>query len=289
MMEDMATETVAGGIAGAVGIVATQPLDTIRIRLQSSATGLGKTYSGVANCAADTLRSEGIRGLYKGVASPTLTVAAMNAVLFLGYESTCKIFRQRNAPGEELSLAQVAAAGSVAGFTTAFITGPTELVKCVAQTNLRSKGLIREEWWILRDMVRTHGVFGHHGPCRGLLTTMVRETPAFGLYFWLYENITRRLSRHDGRLVSLFAGGVAGATAWASIYPIDVVKTRWSTAAPGVYASIYHCVRSSVDAEGYRVLLKGFGATMIRAFPQNAVLFFTYEQVKAAIAGFSGG
>jgi hypothetical protein len=32
--------------------------------------------------ARTTMRKEGLRGLYKGVASPTLTVGAMNAVLF---------------------------------------------------------------------------------------------------------------------------------------------------------------------------------------------------------------
>lgn len=63
-MGEATVELVAGGIAGAAGIVATQPLDTIRIRLQSAADG---SYTGIRHCATSTMRQEGLRGLYKGV------------------------------------------------------------------------------------------------------------------------------------------------------------------------------------------------------------------------------
>lgn len=103
----------------------------------------------------------------------------MNAVLFYSYGAVVKNFEQSN-QGEQLALWQVAVSGFAAGLATSFITGPTELVKCLAQTNLKSEGRIREEWFIARDLVRQQGLFGRFGPARGLLTTIVRETPAFG-------------------------------------------------------------------------------------------------------------
>mmetsp|Transcript_104871 Transcript_104871/g.295409 ORF Transcript_104871/g.295409 Transcript_104871/m.295409 type:complete len:284 (+) Transcript_104871:119-970(+) len=275
-------EMLAGGVAGAAGVLSTQPLDTIRIRLQSSVSNLGMAtgYNGIVHCAVATFRNEGLRGLYKGVVSPTATVGAMNAVLFLSYECASDAARKQSGIGrnKDLPLRQVFACGAVAGFTTAFITAPTELVKCLAQTDLRSKGCASDELRIMRRLVQEHGWLGRRGLARGLLTTIARETPSLGLYFSVYELICRRCGR--ARLVQFYAGGFAGAVAWASIYPVDVVKTRWQTAAPGTYRSVGHCLKVGFAAEGYGMFCKGFGATMARAWPQNAIVFFTYEHVK---------
>ena len=65
-MNDASTEIISGGVAGAVGIVATQPMDTIRIRLQTSSAAQGKAYTGIIQCGLETLSTEGVRGLYKG-------------------------------------------------------------------------------------------------------------------------------------------------------------------------------------------------------------------------------
>eukprot|EP00928_Gymnodinium_smaydae_P003145 TRINITY_DN11124_c1_g1_i1.p1 TRINITY_DN11124_c1_g1~~TRINITY_DN11124_c1_g1_i1.p1 ORF type:complete len:309 (-),score=30.13 TRINITY_DN11124_c1_g1_i1:218-1075(-) len=280
-MSAVAVELVAGGTAGAVGILATQPMDTVRIRLQSAKEmQVAKQYAGIMDCFKATCQREGIRGLYKGVASPTVTVGAMNALLFFSYESASNVLRKRSRleDGQDLSISQVFAAGAASGFASAFITSPTELIKCIAQVDVKSEGKIREEWSILRNMIRRHGLWGAHGPCRGLLTTIVRETPSFGLYFASYEAATRAWGKSQA--VSFVAGGCAGALAWSVIYPIDVVKTRWQTAAPGRYNSFWHCIQSTVGQEGYKALFRGYGATMARAWPQNGVIFCTYELVK---------
>lgn len=277
-----AVELTAGGVAGAMGILLTQPMDTIRIRLQDPKL----SYRGIGGCALDTLRTEGLRGLFKGVGSPMLTVGIMNAILFFTYEGTVHALSSpdRNASP---SIATVMTAGALSGCVSAFVTAPTELVKCIAQINVHSKGTLGEEWHIFRKMVRQHGAFGAHGPLRGIGITVVRETPSFAMYFGLYETLSRRLDpkREGLASASLFAGGCAGMLAWACIYPIDVIKTRWTTAPVGKYHSIPDCFRRNLAAEGPRFMLRGFSATMLRAWPQNAVIFFTYENVKAMLTG----
>lgn len=82
--------------SGAAGVLAGYPLDTVKVRIQTSPPG---TYSGTFSCLADCVRcveikrhtsffqrlvcrQEGVRGLYRGMTSPLLGVAGINAVTF---------------------------------------------------------------------------------------------------------------------------------------------------------------------------------------------------------------
>ena len=83
--------------------------------------------------------------------------------------------------------------------------------------------------------------------------------------------------RHFSTL--LFAGGMAGVVAWWAVYPVDVVKTRLQ-AQPldkPQYKGVVDCFVKIVKADGPSVLFRGLGATLLRAFPLNAVTFAVYE------------
>ena len=68
----------AGGIANvAVG----QPLDTIKVKIQT----YPRLYSSALSCCVDTLKLEGIRGLYAGTGPALVANIAEDAVLFLAY------------------------------------------------------------------------------------------------------------------------------------------------------------------------------------------------------------
>mmetsp|Transcript_20874 Transcript_20874/g.26613 ORF Transcript_20874/g.26613 Transcript_20874/m.26613 type:complete len:287 (-) Transcript_20874:417-1277(-) len=278
-------ELTSGGIGGAIGIVVTQPIDTIRVRLQTQ-----NKKNNIRGVATSILRNEGVRGLYKGVASPIVTTGFMNAVLFFSYESAASYVRRKNQNqtgdnNAQLTLQQVAFCGLVSGIPSSCINSPTELVKCKAQVCVESKGYIYEEWVIFTDMLKKNGITGRYGPLRGLGITLLRDVPSYGLYFYVYESFVRTSNRngYDGNIVTLFAGGFAGTAAWGSIYPIDVVKTRWQTASVGQYKNLFQCIHSIYTNEGIAAFSKGFGATMLKAWPQNAVIFFTYELLMSSV------
>ena len=69
---------------------------------------------------------------------------------------------------------------------------------------------------------------GIRGIFRGLNITIVREIPAFGLYFASYEAMTRRKDPTQplGTFHMLMAGGGAGVVSWLFTYPIDFLKSR---------------------------------------------------------------
>jgi solute carrier family 25 phosphate transporter 23/24/25/41 len=50
------------------------------------------------------------------------------------------------------------------------------------------------------------------------------------------------------------AGGAAGALGQFTVYPLEIVKTRMQTSAPGLYSSMLGCMRSIAGAEGWTAL-----------------------------------
>ena len=57
----------------------------LQVKLQSQSSlqpGVAPLYGGALDATRKTLASEGLRGLYKGMAAPLATVALFNAVMF---------------------------------------------------------------------------------------------------------------------------------------------------------------------------------------------------------------
>lgn len=73
---------------------------------------------------------------------------------------------------------------------------------------------------------------------------------------------------------------------WLFLYPIDVVKSRFQADESGRYRNVLDCVIKSHREEGIRVFTQGLGSTMLRAFPTNAVTFFTVEWVFRLANGY---
>jgi|TARA_B110000208_G_scaffold179980_1_gene229274 hypothetical protein len=60
---------LAGSLAGLMQQALCYPFETVRTRLSlgGAATGLGKSYSGIFDCVAKTVRIEGVAAIYKGL------------------------------------------------------------------------------------------------------------------------------------------------------------------------------------------------------------------------------
>ena len=128
---------------------------------------------------------------------------------------------------------------------------------------------------------------GFRGLNKGLIPTLWREIPAFAVYFSCYDFICQwMVERKAGTSldelspVSLcIAGGLGGIAAWASTYPIDVVKSRIQVdgmLGETKYHGMIDCINKSYhESRDIRVFFKGFNSTMLRAFPVNAVTFTT--------------
>jgi len=271
---------VAGGVGGICLVVTGQPLDTIKVRLQTQSVAAPE-YSGTYDCFSKTVKKEGFRGLYKGMVTPLIGVTPMYALCFLGFGFGKKI--QIKDPNEALTLPQFFKAGMVAGVFTTTVMVPGERIKCLLQIqsgdpkNAKYNGA----WDCAKKVFAEEGLF--RGLYKGTGATLLRDVPCSGAYFAGYEMLQRMLtpegqSRSDISVVrTLFAGGCAGILNWMVAIGPDTLKSRYQTAAPGTYSGVGDVFVKLVRNEGPTALFKGLTPVMLRAFPANAACFMGYE------------
>ena len=172
-------DLAAGTLGGCAGIAAGQPLDTIKVRLQSRPGH----FSGVADCAVRTVRYEGLRGLFKGLVPPLVGNAPLNALLFAANGASIRTASAyRGLPASDLSQWDLYLCGCAAGFSACIVMCPTDLIKCQLQVQMgQAEPLFVGGMGCVRAMVAEAGVFG--GVFRGFAVTALRDTPSYGIYF----------------------------------------------------------------------------------------------------------
>jgi len=259
----MALEFVGGWAGGAAGVLAGYPLDTVKVRIQTSPAG---TYGGTFSCLAGIAKQEGVAGLYRGMSSPLLGVAGINAITF---GVNAQVLKRLSNPD---SLSSITLAGATAGLVQTSIVSPMELIKTQMQVCGQTD--------ISGTMSHIYRAAGLPGIFRGLGITATREVPAFAVYFSSYELMMERMGESTPAV--LMAGGMAGVFSWITTYPQDVIKSRLQADSFGtnqLYKGPLHCLKVSLQEEGHSFLFRGIGSTVIRAFPMNAVTFGVFSLI----------
>ena len=188
-------------------------------------------------------------------------------------------------------------AGAIGGLATSVISTPSELVKCRAQLSA-SASAASSSWSIARELVATYGLRGLY---IGGVVTSLRDAIGYGFYFAAYHGVRQGCFGGDdggggggggGGTAALVAGGIAGMATWASIYPLDVIKTRVQAQVlpplPGAegrpllgnssrsaagQGRMWHggygartCAWMALAEGGWKVFFDGLGVCMARAF-----------------------
>ncbi|KAI0394460.1 mitochondrial carrier [Xylariaceae sp. FL0594] len=224
-------------------------------------------------------------------------------------------------------------AGAAGGVATWVISTPTDLVKCRAQLAPAPSvtGNTPSSYRITQHIIQTEGVRGLY---QGGIVTVLRDSIGYGFYFWAYEISGRLVSsllapqqpppsspsspalvgagNTDRRsmtppafstqeiLKALVCGGIAGVVTWATVFPLDVVKTRvQGQVCPPSGVSNMNSVmtplletnntdsfkrkgalqiaREAYREGGTRVFFRGLMVCSLRAFVVNAVQWVVYE------------
>ncbi len=89
------------------------------------------------------------------------------------------------------------------------------------------------------------------------------------------------MALEKAKLDPLLSGGIAGMSAWATVLPLDIIKTRIQNSS--VKKSVARHAMDIVKQEGALALYKGWGPVMMRAFICNACCFKALEVTKSEL------
>ncbi|PVF96614.1 mitochondrial carrier [Serendipita vermifera] len=280
-------ELLAGSVGGAAQVLVGQPLDTIKTRAQIASEGM---FKGPMDVLIQTVRKEGFLGLYKGMASPLLGIAAVNSLLFTAYN----VSKRAISPFPDLTLEQIALAGSMAGAANAILASPVELFKIRMQGQYGSatdRRLSRVFW----DTWTAHGF--RKGVMRGYWVTVAREIPAYGAFYSAFEFGKRSFQERYGKEIPVWAllssGSLGGISYWLACYPLDVVKSRVQLSdKPLRFFYISDEIRAALAEGGPKTLFKGltpsWKTNKTISIPAAAATFAGFELTREFLKEYTG-
>mmetsp|Transcript_7945 Transcript_7945/g.19878 ORF Transcript_7945/g.19878 Transcript_7945/m.19878 type:complete len:378 (+) Transcript_7945:348-1481(+) len=189
---------VAGGVAGTASVIVGHPLDSIKVRLQTS------TSTGPTSISSLVGGYGGISSLFRGMSAPLSTACIINAIIFSSYGWSSRMYDEHfpssshfpnNAIPIHDSTIKAFTCGSFAGLVQGLVICPQEHVKCRLQVQ-HGKGsadnLYKGPIDATRSIIKRQGLF--KGLYRGWCITVWREVPAFGAYFACYDILKDKIN-----------------------------------------------------------------------------------------------
>ncbi|KAL7939834.1 mitochondrial carrier domain-containing protein [Trichoderma chlorosporum] len=257
---------VAGVFSGIAKLTVGHPFDTVKVRLQ---TTQASRFSGPLQCVLQTVRNEGVTGLYKGATPPLVGWMFMDSVMLgslnvyrrlmaqhvfgvgswapgagsgaagLGFESlmmrlsSSSSARASSPPQEPSYLPPLGhgLAGIMAGATVSFIAAPVEHIKARLQIQYAAHKAERLYSGPLDCIRKIHAHHGVRGIYHGLSATLLFR--GFFFFWWgSYDMLSRALRQNtslSNPAINFWAGGLSAQVYWLTSYPSDLVKQRIMT------------------------------------------------------------
>lgn len=212
---------LAAAQAGMVTGTATNPIWLVKTRLQldrsraeKSSAGIGgRQYKNALDCTLQTVRAEGIRGLYRGLSASYLGVTE-STLQWVLYERMKKYIaekeehrimvagRQRTTWDDAISWSYKLGAAGSAKFFAALITYPHEVVRtrlrqapvttsATGVPHLKYTGLVQ----CFKLVFKEEGMAALYG---GLVPHMLRVVPSAAIMFGMYEAVLGALGTDSG-------------------------------------------------------------------------------------------
>ncbi|KAE9408728.1 mitochondrial carrier [Gymnopus androsaceus JB14] len=292
-----ATHVTAGGIAGACEALTCQPLDTIKVRMQLSRSGMapGTKPRGFFATGAYIVRRETPLALYKGLGAVLSGIVPKMSIRFASFEAYKSALADKQT-GKTTTM-NVFIAGLGAGTTEAVaVVTPMEVVKIRLQAQQHSLAdpleapKYRNAGHAVYTIVREEGFATLY---RGVSLTALRQATNQGANFTVYQECKKLAQQmQDGMeelpsYQTMIIGLLSGAAGPLSNAPIDTIKTRLqkATATPGVSAlsRIMIITKDMWRQEGFRSFYKGLTPRILRVAPGQSVVFAVYERVSGII------
>lgn len=198
--QEFAVHLSCGMLAEAVTCVIYVPVDVIkeRLQVQQSATSVeGSHYTGSFHALKQIVRTEGLKGIYKGYWATLASFGPFSAIYFMMYEQFKSAARERKGCQDgDLPLINLVTSSCCAGALASWLTSPLDMAKLLLQvqrgqdaapcykvasrTQPQYKGMAH-----CLSLVYQHG--GIRGLFRGAGARVLHFTPATTITMCCYE------------------------------------------------------------------------------------------------------
>lgn len=120
--------SISAASASIIGTLAGYPFDSIKTRMQTY------NYGSLRHCMKLTYQTEGLRGFYRGVGPPLITISMVKSLSFSVYSKTKQYANRFLDQNSMIGLTiGSTAAGIAAGYLSAVVSCPLELIKMQRQ------------------------------------------------------------------------------------------------------------------------------------------------------------
>jgi ornithine carrier protein len=279
------------------------------VRLQSQPDALPLRYTGPLDCFKQSIRSDGLYSLYRGISAPLVGAALETSSLFFWERVGRELLFTTNlySRSQPLPLSALWLTGGISGAFTSLVLTPIELVKCKIQVPAGSTVAPRP-LAMIREVFRHQGIRGFW---HGQLGTLIRETGGCAAWFgsketvtllfrqWNHsfpsknphpQNLPTTQSSPDLAPLPLWQQALAGASAGMSynflFFPADTIKSRMQTVAATSTApqvKFWQEGRAIYRAYGLKGLYRGCGITVARSVPSSALIFVVFDALKGGL------
>ncbi|GAA5848644.1 hypothetical protein JCM8547_004583 [Rhodosporidiobolus lusitaniae] len=283
--------TEAALVASFCSTVAGFPLDSVKSRLQV------KRYSSVLDCARRTYAEEGIRGFFRGVTIPLVTITLVRTASFSIYTKTKEEIERREWLARN-SIAGTAASGFLGGAASGLLlsigTSAFEYTKIKLQLEYliaMKKGVPYAPRGTIKGFMDLYRQGGFLGLYTGFRLHALRDTLGTGWYFGMYDSAQHYIASNPQAFAGIptwastfVCGSFAGVSSWGFIYPIDLTKAKLqrNALADAPYESPWSIFRR-LSAGGVTKLYRGLGISAFRSIGTHGLMWTILEKTRSSI------
>ena len=179
-------EIIAGGLAGMTQVVVTNPLEVVKVKLQTSDMSLQDVM----------VQIQGIKDLYQGAGACVARDMIFSAVLFPVYAHAKIALALAIATDESPAFVADIIAGSFAAAPAAILATPADVIKTRIQAQSKNQNSPKEN---ISFLSKASNVIQEEGPAvlfSGCLERVVRSVPQFGVTLALFDVLNTAAIEH---------------------------------------------------------------------------------------------
>ncbi|XP_029999467.1 calcium-binding mitochondrial carrier protein SCaMC-2-A-like [Sphaeramia orbicularis] len=180
---------VAGSLAGVIAQSSIYPMEVLKTRLALRKTG---QYSGIADCAKQIFRREGLGAFYKGYVPNMLGIIPYAGIDLAVYETLKNSYLQQyGTNSSDPGVFVLLACGAVSSTCGQLASYPLALVRTRMQAQAVSEGSQQVSMTgLFRQILQTEGPTGLY---RGLAPNFLKVIPAVSISYVVYEHLKTQL------------------------------------------------------------------------------------------------